>query len=176
VALRTQQILAYESGVARTADPLGGSYFLESLTDRIEAAVYEYMGRIEAQGGALAAIESGWIRSELDEAAYAHQRDIESGERAVVGVNRFAEKERSQLAPVSTVPVEEETRQIERVRAVREARDASRVDGALAELQRVAESGGNTVEAVLESVRAYATVGEISDVLASVWGRHVQRD
>jgi methylmalonyl-CoA mutase N-terminal domain/subunit len=175
VALRTQQILAYESGAARTADPLGGSYFVESLTDRIEAAVHEYMARIEEQGGALAAIESGWIRAELDEAAYAHQCEIETGARAVVGVNRFAEDGRRQLAPVPAVPEEEETNQIERVRAVRQTRDSSRVDKALVELQRVAEAGENTVEAVLESVRAYATVGEICDVLAKVWGRHVQR-
>ena len=174
VALRTQQILAYESGAARTADPLGGSYFVESLTDRIEAAVCEYMARIEAQGGALAAIESGWIRAELDEAAYAHQCAIETGERAVVGVNRFEAEQRSKLAPVPAVPEHEEATQVERVQAVRRERDAGRVDKALTELSRVTRQGENTLPAVLECVRAYATVGEICDALAKVWGRHVQ--
>jgi len=175
VALRTQQILAYETGVARTADPLGGSYFVENLTDRVEQAVYAYLDRIEGQGGALASIESGWMRAQLDDEAYAHQRGIESGAISLVGVNRFAAEAAGALQALPSVPQEEEARQIERVRAVRRERDAARVDKALAGLREAAARGTNTVEPVLEAVRAYATVGEICGVLSEVWGRHVQR-
>ena len=175
VALRTQQILAYETGVARTADPLGGSYFVENLTDRVEQAVYEYMDRIETAGGALACIESGWLRAELDAEAYKHQQQIESGERALVGVNRFASEERSGIRAAPPVPPEEEQRQIVRVQRLREERDSARAERALSGLQTMAEKGENTVPGVLEAVRAYATVGEICEVLCKLWGRHVQR-
>jgi methylmalonyl-CoA mutase N-terminal domain/subunit len=172
VALRTQQILAYETGVARTADPLGGSYYVECLTDQMEAAVREYMRRIDEQGGALAAIESGWIKAQLDEAAYRLQRRIDSGEHPMVGVNRFVDDQPVSLRPVPTVSGEEEARQIESLRRVRATRDAARAQRALDAVRIAAQEGRNTVPPILDAVKAYATVGEICDVLRQVWGRH----
>jgi len=172
ISLRTQQILAFETGVARTADPLGGSYFVERLTDDFEAEAWAYLARIEEQGGALEALESGWLHSELDEQAYQHQCAVDSGERVVVGVNRFRADSPAHVALAPVANAETERDQIRRLTEVRQTRNAERVDAALDELDKCAGSGENTIPALLEAVRSYATIGEMCDVLARTWGRY----
>ncbi|MBK7949707.1 MAG: methylmalonyl-CoA mutase [Deltaproteobacteria bacterium] len=174
-SLRTQQILAFETGVTRTADPLGGAFYVEYLTDRIEESILAYMKRVEEQGGGLAAIESGWVRREIEEEAYRKQRRIEEGQQAVVGVNRFAESGEARYAAMPAVGADTEAEQLERLARVRAERDAARVVGTLAEVRRAASEGRNTVPSILDAIRAYASVGEITNELASVWGRHQQR-
>jgi methylmalonyl-CoA mutase, N-terminal domain len=172
VSLRTQQILAYETGAARTADPLGGSYFVENLTERFEAATWEYLGRIDAQGGALRALESGWLHGELDEQAYRYQRSLEDGDRVVVGVNRFGVDAPSHITAPATATNQTEREQIERLAKMRQDRDSDRVHQALEDLDKATNAGENTIPPLLEAVRAYATIGEICDVLAKTWGRY----
>ncbi|HVX23270.1 MAG TPA: methylmalonyl-CoA mutase family protein [Acidimicrobiales bacterium] len=176
ISLRTQQILAYETGVARTPDPLGGSYLVERLTDQFEEAAWAYLGRIDAQGGALRALESGWLAAEVDEEAYRQQRAIDDGRRTVVGVNRFQSDAPSAAPSPPSVGTEGERDQLERLAAVRRRRDGARVDRTLAALGDAAAAGENTIPTLVDAVRAYATVGEICDVLAKHWGRYVARD
>ncbi|HEV3213337.1 MAG TPA: methylmalonyl-CoA mutase family protein [Acidimicrobiales bacterium] len=170
VALRTQQILAYETGVARAADPLGGSYLVESLTDEFEAAAWDYLGKIKAEGGALAALESGWLHAELDAQAYTHQVAVDRGDHVVVGVNRFQVDTPRFATHAPTANSTTEREQIERLGAVKRARNAEQVRRSLEELDAVAASGANTIPTLLHAVRAYATVGEICDVLGRRWG------
>ena len=172
LALRTQQILAHESGVTETPDPLAGSYYVESLTNELEAAAWGYLDEIEAMGGTLAAIESGFQQRQIQEAAYRVQRAIESGEQVVVGVNRFRDDE-IHMPPIHKIDPDGELRQIERVRRVRAERSAEGWAAAMDELARVAANGdGNLMPPILAAVRAYATVGEISDRLRVAWGEH----
>ena len=171
VALRTQQILAYESGVANTVDPLGGSYFVEALTNRIEEEAWRYIQRIDELGGMLTAIELGFPQREIADAAYHYQQQLERREKIVVGVNEFVSGE-PQAIPILRIPPEVERRQVERLKRVRAERDNERVAACLAELRRVAESGGNTMYTILEAVKAYATLGEICEVFRSVWGEY----
>lgn len=172
VALRTQQILAYETGVTRTADPLGGSYLVEHLTDELERRVRAYLAQIEDRGGALACLESGWIARELEAEAYRQQLAIDSGERVVVGLNRFQDDgSQRRHRPLATDPALEQV-QIERVRRVRRERHQRASLDALAEVERAARDGVNTIPAILTAVRAHCTVGEICAALAEVWGRH----
>jgi methylmalonyl-CoA mutase N-terminal domain/subunit len=175
ISLRTQQILAYETGVARTADPLGGSYFVEALTDQLEKRVLDMLGEIERQGGALAALESGWIGRQIDDEAYRQQMEIENGSRVIVGVNRFRQEEgsgptafRGGLTADSAV----ENEQIASLVELRSTRDSARVNRCLSDVRSAAAGGTNTVPPILEAVRAYATVGEICDVLRQVWGEY----
>jgi methylmalonyl-CoA mutase N-terminal domain/subunit len=171
LALRTQQVIAHESGVADVADPLGGSYAIEHLTDEIEDRASNYLERIDALGGMLRAIETGYVQKEIQESAYRYQKAIESEESVVVGVNRFQSKEET---PVTTLRIDPaiEQQQIERVRAVRARRDATAVNDALAKLEAAANSTENLVPRILECVEAYATVGEISDRFRNVWGEY----
>lgn len=173
LALRTQQILAHESGVGRTADPLGGSYYVESLTDELDRRISEQMERIEERGGVVAGIRDGSLEHEIADSAYEQQRQIESGERVIVGVNRFAEQG-GEGGEVETFAVGADVleRQLARLERVRAERDETAVAAALAELERVARGEGNTLPATVEAVRAYATVGEISRTLVGVFGRH----
>ena len=171
LALRTQQILAYEAGVTETPDPLAGSYYVESLTNELEAAAWAYLDEIESMGGTLAAIERGFQQREIQEAAYRVQRAIDSGDQVVVGVNRFTDDEPA-TPPTHRIDPEGERRQIERVRTVRAERSAESWAAAMDELERVAVADGNLMPAILEAVRAYATVGEISDRLRVAWGEH----
>ena len=173
VSLRTQQILAYETGVARTADPLGGSYFVEALTDELERRVLGLLAEIETRGGALAALESGWIGSQIDEEAYRQQLDVEEGARVVVGVNKF------QTASTPTAFAEAlrsdpsiEGAQVARLAELRATRDSAIVELRLDRLRNAASDQANTIPYIIEAVRAYATVGEISDVLRQVWGTY----
>jgi methylmalonyl-CoA mutase N-terminal domain/subunit len=182
LALRTQQIIAHESGVARTADPLGGSYYLESLTDELDRRATALMASIDEHGGVLAGIADGSLEHAIAESAYDQQRQIESGERVIVGVNRFAADESGEsdsaardvagvVEPFAVGPDVLE-RQLARLRRVRAQRDERAVATALDRLEAVARSSDNTMPATIEAVRAYATVGEISRALARVFGRH----
>ena len=171
IALRTQQIIAHETGVTDTADPFGGSYYVEALTDELEKKAQEYIDRIEDIGGAVAAIETGYVQSEIQEAAVQQQQDIESGKRVVVGVNKFrADGEKPQtIFRVNTAVAHE---QIERLKRVRRERDTPAAKAALVRLREVAEGEENLMPAVLDAVRAYATLGEICGELRAVWGEY----
>ncbi|MBI4301347.1 MAG: methylmalonyl-CoA mutase family protein [Chloroflexi bacterium] len=170
ISLRTQQILAYESGVADSVDPLGGSYMVESLTDAIEANAREYMDKIESMGGALAAIEQGYIQREIQESAYRYQRDIEEGGRIVVGVNRFVSPYPSitGLLRIDRMAVEHHLRRLDETKR---NRDNSRVAASLEALKRGAQGSENTMPLFLDCVEAQATIGEMCDVLRSVFGQ-----
>ena len=169
LALRTQQILGYESGVPRVVDPLAGSYYVESLTDEIERGARELIAEVEALGGAAAAIERGFYQEAIARSAWAIQQEQESGRQVVVGVNRFVEDEPPPLLPVPDYSALE-ARQRERLAAVRAGRDAARVSTALAALTSAAESETPLMPLILETVRARATIGEISDALRTTWG------
>jgi methylmalonyl-CoA mutase N-terminal domain/subunit len=170
IALRTQQIIAYESGVTNTPDPVGGSEAIEALTDSIERGVLDYLERIDAMGGTLAAIEAGYIQGEIQNAAYEYQRKIESGKRIVVGVNRFQQEERA--VPTFHLDPALERSQVESLRQVRASRSASAVSERLAALDQAARGTANLMPPILEAAGAYATVGEISDTLRRVFGEH----
>jgi methylmalonyl-CoA mutase N-terminal domain/subunit len=171
LALRTQQILAYEAGVTETPDPLAGSYFVESLSNELEAAAWSYLDEIESLGGTLAAIEKGFQQREIQEAAYRVQRAIDSGDQIVVGVNRFTDDEVT-TPPTQRIDPEGERRQVERVRRIRAERSADAWTAAMDRLEEIARGEGNLMPAILDAVRAYATVGEISDRLRVAWGEH----
>jgi len=171
IALRTQQIIAHESGVANTIDPLGGSYYVEYLTDEIERQAEDYLERIDKMGGALRAIETGFIQREIQESAYRYQKEIEKGDRVVVGVNMFTVEEGMSLRRLRINPAIRE-RQIERLRALRERRDSERVGALLARLEEAAYTDENLMLLFIECVEAYATLGEICDVLRKVFGEY----
>jgi methylmalonyl-CoA mutase, N-terminal domain len=171
LALRTQQIVAYESGVTRTADPLGGSYYVESLTDDLERRIRELIEAIERDGGVVEGIENGSLEAAIAEAAYRQERQIESGERVVVGVNRFRDEDaEEQGVELLTVSEEVRARQLEQLAHVRASRDATAVASALERVREAAASGENTMPAILAAVGAYATVGELSAALGDVFG------
>ena len=173
LALRTQQILAHESGVTETPDPLAGSYYIETLTSRLEAAAQEYLDEIDAAGGTLAAIEAGFQQRQIQESAYRVQQAIEAGDQVVVGVNRFRDEAGLSVPPpIQRIDPEGERRQIERVRRVRAERDGAAWEAALERLEECARGGENLMPAMIDAVRAYATVGEISDRLRKAWGEH----
>jgi len=171
VALRTQQIIAHESGVADTIDPLAGSYLIEHLTDEIEARARQYLDRIDAMGGALAAIERGYIQAEIHESAYRAQQAIERGQATVVGVNRFQTDEPVRLEVLRVDPTVE-ARQRRRLAEVRARRDASRVASVMDRLRRAAEGDENLVGVFVEAVEAEVTLGEICAMLRRVWGEY----
>jgi methylmalonyl-CoA mutase N-terminal domain/subunit len=171
IALRTQQIIAHESGVADTADPFAGSYYLEALTDQIEAEAIKYIEKIDDLGGAVKAIEHGYIQQEIADSAYKYQMGVESGDNIVVGVNKFEAEEES---PKNLLRIDDavETRQIDRLNKVKEERDNEAVKKALAELKEAAEGTDNLMPYILDAVKAYATLGEISDVMRDVFGEY----
>jgi methylmalonyl-CoA mutase N-terminal domain/subunit len=171
IALRTQQVIAYESGVADTADPLAGSYAIEYLTNEIERIAEDYIRKIDQMGGMLRAIESGYVQREIERAAYEYQMAIESGQKIVVGVNRFTIDEPTSV-PILRVQEELERIQIERLRAVRARRNQTEVDQALADLERAARCDENLMPHIIRAVEAYATLGEISDRLRAVFGEY----
>jgi len=171
IALRTQQIVAYESGVPNTIDPFAGSYFIESLTDEIEKRAKEYLDKIDALGGMLKAIERGFVQQEIQNAAYEYQRAVDEGEATVVGVNRFAQ-EKENPVPIQRIDEALERKQVERLRALRAKRDASVWNSALRGVRSAAQSGENLMPKILEAVEAPATVGEISDAMRGVFGEY----
>ncbi|WP_322495481.1 methylmalonyl-CoA mutase family protein [Chloroflexus sp.] len=173
IALRTQQIIAYESGVANTVDPLGGSYFVEALTDRMEREAQAIFDAINAQGGVIAAIRNGYFHREIADAAYRYQQEIDRGERIIVGVNAFQDDEPLEI-PILQMDPEGEKRHLERLNRVRCERDQELVSRRLAELRVAAQGNENMMPAILNCVRAYCTLGEMCDVLREVFGVYQQ--
>jgi methylmalonyl-CoA mutase N-terminal domain/subunit len=172
LALRTQQIVAHESGVPGTVDPLGGSWAVEAATDALEAEARRLVDRIEARGGALAAIERGDVQREIQDSAYRYQKDVESGERVIVGVNRFPEAGEEPPIDILRIDPRLEREQVERVRALRARRPPGPCAAALDALEAAARSGANLVPAIVDAVLAWATVGEIANRLRTVFGEH----
>jgi methylmalonyl-CoA mutase N-terminal domain/subunit len=173
LALRTQQVIAHESGVTNVVDPLGGSYFVEKLTLDMEQGAREYFDTIDRMGGMVAAIERGFPQREIAESAYRFQQAVERNDRVIVGVNDFV-VEATQAVPTLYIDEAAAARQTERVRQLRRDRDNGRVRRALDDLKRVAEGQGNTMVPLIEASRAYATVGEMCDALRDVWGEYVE--
>jgi methylmalonyl-CoA mutase N-terminal domain/subunit len=171
LALRTQQIIAYESGVTKTADPVGGSEYIERLTDDIERGAREYIDRIDAMGGTLAAIEKKYIQGEIQNAAYEYQQSVERGESVVVGVNRFKQDEKEPPVTFRLDP-ELERQQVDRLQRLRASRDNARVEARLNALEQAARGTDNLMPHILDAAEAYATVGEISDRLRRVFGEY----
>ncbi|HLI24161.1 MAG TPA: methylmalonyl-CoA mutase family protein [Acidimicrobiales bacterium] len=170
IALRTQQILAHETGVVDTADPLGGSYYVEWLTDRVEEAAWAYIERIDAMGGAVAAIEAGYMQDEIEQAAFAYAKAVEDGEKVIVGVNRYE----SDPEPAEVFPVDPQlqAQQVERVRRTRAERDAGAVEAALGDVAAAAASSDNLLPAMKVALARRATLGEVSDVLRQAFGTY----
>lgn len=176
VALRTQQIVAYESGVADVVDPLAGSYYVESLTDTLIAGARELIAEIDGMGGSVAAIESGWMQDQIGESAYRAQQAIERGDQIVVGVNAFNDNGADVTIPIQRIDPAIERDQIARTRAFRAQRDQERAAATLAEIRRAAEGTANLMPLFIEAVDAGATLGEICGVLREVFGAHVARE
>ncbi len=169
IALRTQQLLAHEAGGTDTADPLGGSYFIEALTDELEAKAWELIGRVDELGGAVAAIEAGFVQDEIEQAAFRWQQEVESGERVIVGVNRFTEGDEEPIQLHRLDPAAEK-RQLDRTARVRAERNREEADAALAALRDVARGEGNLLVPMREALRVRCTVGEICDALRDEFG------
>ncbi len=172
LALRTQQIIAHEAGVTETPDPLAGSYFVESLTSELEAAASAYLDEIDAMGGTLSAIEGGFQQRQIQESAYRVQREIERGDRIVVGVNRYRDEDTPTRPALQRIDPDGERRQVAGIRAVRDGRDPAAWDRAMRRLEDEARGEANLLPAIIEAVAAYATVGEIADRLRTTWGVH----
>jgi len=175
LALRTQQIIAYESGVADTVDPLAGSYYVEKLTDEMEEKAYDYIEKIDRLGGMVKAIEKGYVQREILDTAYKQQMMVENGELIVVGVNKFEMEEESKIRKILKVDPELEEKQKERLRKLKKSRDTGKVQSALREVKLSAERGENLMYPIIDAVRVYATVGEISDALRKVYGVYEEK-
>lgn len=171
IALRTQQVIAHESGVADTVDPLAGSYAIEQMTDQLEQKALEYITKIDDMGGMLRAIENGYVQREIQEAAYEYQKAVETEDAIVVGVNKFKTEEEESIPILRVDPVIEKS-QVERLQAVRARRDAAAADAALTSLVEAANGTANLLPHILTCVEAYVTVGEISNALRKVWGEY----
>jgi methylmalonyl-CoA mutase, N-terminal domain len=169
LALRTQQVIAHETGVVNTIDPLGGSYFLEDLTNRLEAEAYDYFERIRALGGVIPAIKENFFQREIADASFRYQSELEAKQRVIVGVNRYQTADEAEIDILRIDPALEE-KQIARVRSVRERRDQSAADGALAQLKTGAAGDANLMPLIIDCARANATMGEMCDALREVWG------
>jgi methylmalonyl-CoA mutase N-terminal domain/subunit len=169
IALRTQQIVALESGVIDTVDPLAGSYFVEALTDEVEAAAWEYLDKIDGMGGAVAAIEAGYMQDEIEQAAYDYTKAVDGGDKVIVGVNRFGDDAPD---PVEVFPIDPalQEHQVDRVRRTRAERDQPAVDAALAAVGAAARGTDNLLLPMKEALRLRATLGEVSDVLRQQFG------
>ena len=174
IALRTQQVIAYESGVADSVDPLAGSYLVESLTSKIEKQALAYIKKIDDLGGVVKAIEAGYIQNEIGDSAYAYQKAVEAKEQIIVGVNKFTIEE----APpenLLTVKAEMEVKQRQKLAQVKESRDNEAVNKVLQELKVVAEEGGNLMIPILVAVKLYASLGEVCGVLRQVFGEYQEQ-
>ena len=171
MALRTQQVIAYETNVCDTVDPLAGSYYIENLTDEVEARAQEYIDQIDRMGGAVAAIEKGFIQKEIGASAYRFQREIEKGERIIVGLNRFQTHE-DKLTGLLKVDPEVGDKQVARLQELKNTRDNAAVQQALAELKTAAEGTDNLMPPILKAVKALATLGEVCDTLRGVFGEY----
>ena len=175
IALRTQQIIAYESGVADTIDLMAGSYAVEAMTEEIEKKVLEYLEKIDEMGGMMAAIEEGFVQKEIQDAAYAYQLAIDKKEQIIVGVNAFQVEEEEEEREILKIDPAVEAQQIERVRDLRQRRDNAKVGKALEEVKRVAREGGNIMFPILEAVRVYATLGEIAGAMREAFGEYQEK-
>jgi methylmalonyl-CoA mutase N-terminal domain/subunit len=171
IALRTQQIVAYESGVSQTVDPLAGSYYIESLTNEIETRATEYLRKIEALGGMIKGLERGYVQQEIQNAAYEYQQQVDREEAVVVGVNRFAVDEEKSI-PIQHIDESLERKQVERLRALRSRRNAEAWKSSLNQVEDAARSGENLMPRILAAVEANATVGEVSDTMRKVFGEY----
>jgi methylmalonyl-CoA mutase N-terminal domain/subunit len=171
IALRTQQVIAHETGITRTADPLGGSYYVETLTNEMEAAAYDYFRRIEELGGIVESIKRGFPQREIADAAFRYQQEVDAGERIVVGVNKYKLEDEEQL-PIHKIAPGLETKQIGRVQAVRTKRDATAVEASLAALREAAQTDQNLLYPILDCARVLATEGEIIQSLQQVFGTY----
>jgi methylmalonyl-CoA mutase N-terminal domain/subunit len=171
LALRTQQIIAYESGVVDTVDPLGGSYFIEQLTNEVEAAAWKYIEKIDSMGGAVSAIEQGYMQREIADASYRYQQAIENNEKIIVGVNKFTSEEEL-TPPIFKVDDSIRALQTEKINKVKSARDNSKVNQLLSQLEQHAKDGTNLMPGIIEAVEHYATLGEIADVFRKVFGEY----
>jgi methylmalonyl-CoA mutase N-terminal domain/subunit len=171
LALRTQQLIAHESGVDRVVDPLAGSYFVEYLTDEMEKRATDYLRRIDEMGGIIRAVEEQYPQKEIGESAYRFQREVEQGERIIVGVNGFRS---DGDGPIELLKIEERVHdeQVARLKEVKTTRDAAAVQAALAKVEAACRGSDNLMPPVLEAVKAYATLGEVSDVFRKVWGQY----
>ena len=169
LALRTQQVIAHETGVVNAIDPLGGSYFVEDLTNRLETGAYEYFDRIRALGGVVPAIKENFFQREIADASFRYQSEVEAKQRIIVGVNRYEQQEDAELEILRIDPALE-TKQIERVTALRARRDSAKVEETLAALRRGAEGDENLMPLIVDASRAYVTMGEMCDTLRDVWG------
>jgi methylmalonyl-CoA mutase N-terminal domain/subunit len=176
VALRTQQIIAFESGVSDVVDPLAGSFYVESLTDELTARAREVIAEIDAMGGAVAAVESGWMAEQIGESSYRAQQAIERGEASIIGVNAFVETTDAPPMPIQRIEAASERAQVERLQAFRAQRDTARLDTAMIAINAAAEGTANLMPPLIEAVDAGATVGEIAGLLRSVFGTHVARE
>ena len=174
LALRTQQILAHETGVADTVDPLGGSYFVERLTRDLEEESRGYFRVIDDMGGMIPAIERGYPQSEIAESAYRFQKDVDLGRQVIVGVNDFV-SETQESVPTLRIDESAAEQQLAKVDRIRRIRNTVTVTRALDRLRKTAEGSGNTMPAMLDAVRAYATIGEMCDALRDVWGEYQER-
>jgi methylmalonyl-CoA mutase N-terminal domain/subunit len=172
VALRTQQVIAHETAVCDTVDPLAGSYYLENLTNAVEAKAQEYIDRIDRMGGAVAAVEQGFIQREIAASAYRYQQEIEKGERVVVGLNRFQVAGEERIPDLLKVDPAVGERQVARLRELKSSRDNSAVERALAELKAAAQGTDNLMPPILKAVKLMATLGEICDSLRAVFGEY----
>jgi len=171
-ALRTQQILAHESGAADTIDPLAGSYYIEHLTDTLEEEAFEILREVDDRGGMRKAIESGWVQGEIQDVAFERQREIEAGDRIIVGVNEFQVEGEEPAEDIETVSDEEVAEQIERVEALRDRRDDEAVEAKLEALRVACDTGENVMPYIVDAVKAYATTGEVADAMRDVFGEH----
>jgi methylmalonyl-CoA mutase, N-terminal domain len=169
LALRTQQVIAHETGVVNTIDPLGGSYFVEDLTNRLEADAYDYFGRIRGLGGVVPAIKESFFQREIADASFRYQSEVEAKQRIIVGVNRYQQEDDGALELLRIDPALED-KQIARVRALRERRDSAAAEAALARLKQGAEGDENLMPLIVDAARAYVTMGEMCDALREVWG------
>ncbi len=174
IALRTQQVIAYETGAANTVDPLAGSYFVESLTDQMEQEAEKYFAEIERRGGVLQCIEDGYFQREIAKAAYRFQQELEAKDRVIVGVNDFVMDNEKIDIPVLRIDEQVQKDQVAFLKKVKRERDNAAVQASLAKLKQVASGKGNTFEVIMECSKAYASVGEMCDVLREVWGEHVE--
>jgi len=170
IALRTQQIIAEETGVANTVDPLGGSYFVEALTNKMEQGALDYFAKIDAMGGMVEAIEKGFPQREIQESAYRYQKAVERGEQTIVGVNKYEMEDESAQIPILVIDESVREHQVERLQQTRDRRDVGAVANALEKLRRAARAEENTMPSTIEAVRAYATLGEICSALRDVYG------
>ncbi|HEX3467910.1 MAG TPA: methylmalonyl-CoA mutase family protein, partial [Candidatus Elarobacter sp.] len=174
IALRTQQVLAYETNVTNVVDPLGGAYFIEALTDEMERQAEEYFARIEEYGGMVAAVEAGFPQREIADASYRYQRSIESGDRIIVGVNAFERPDETQDAELLKIGIEIERGQARSVQGVRAERDQAAVDASLAALKRACAGDANVMPHLIDCVKSVATEGEIVGAMVEVFGRYTE--